>query len=125
VRRSFDGRIRVRASWFKNFICFGVFRIGKCGVAHHEIKPSDLPPPKLENEVNNGPKVIPQPEGAKLTLPSGFESSTFAEGGFQRPRWMALFSSETSVPLQLYQDARMKSSNVPPIAFDLAPRSIL
>jgi glucose/arabinose dehydrogenase len=59
-------------------------------LAHHEIKPSDLPPPKLENEVTNGPKVIPRPEGAKLNLPPGFEVSTFAEGGFQRPRWMAL-----------------------------------
>ena len=59
-------------------------------LAHHEIKPSDLPRPKLENEVTNGPKVIPRPEGAKLNLPPGFEVSTFAEGGFQRPRWMAL-----------------------------------
>src|SRR5712692_5697342 len=59
-------------------------------LAHHEIKPSDLPPPRLENEVNNGPKVTPRPEGAKLNLPPGFEVGTFAEGGFQRPRWMAL-----------------------------------
>jgi len=58
--------------------------------SHHEIKPSDLPPPKIENEVNNGPKVIARPEGAKLTMPPGFEISTFAEGGFTRPRWMAL-----------------------------------
>src|SRR3989441_2062712 len=63
---------------------------GNGGLAHHEIKPADLPQPKLENEVNNGPKVIPRPEGAKLNLPPGFEISTFAEGGFQRPRWMAL-----------------------------------
>ncbi len=60
------------------------------GLAHYEIKPSDLPPPKLENEVNNPPRVIPKPEGAKLTLPPGFEVATFAEGGFIRPRWMAL-----------------------------------
>lgn len=58
--------------------------------SHYEIKPSDLPPPKIENEVNNGPRVIPRPEGAKLTMPPGFEISTFAEGGFTRPRWMAL-----------------------------------
>jgi glucose/arabinose dehydrogenase len=57
---------------------------------HYEIKPSDLPAPKIENEVNNGPKVIARPEGAKLTMPAGFEISTFAEGGFTRPRWMAL-----------------------------------
>src|SRR5260370_14895431 len=60
------------------------------GLAQYEIKPSDLPPPKLENEVNNPPRVIPKPEGAKLTLPPGFEVATFAEGGFIRPRWMAL-----------------------------------
>src|SRR2546425_8882333 len=59
-------------------------------LAHHEIKPADLPPPKIENDVNNGPKVIPRPEGAKLTVPPGFAISTFAEGGFTRPRWMAL-----------------------------------
>jgi glucose/arabinose dehydrogenase len=57
---------------------------------HFDIKPSDLPPPKIENEVNNGPKVIARPEGAKLVMPPGFEISTFAEGGFTRPRWMAL-----------------------------------
>jgi len=61
--------------------------------SHYEIKPSDLPPPKIENEVNNGPKVIERPEGAKLTMPPGFEISTFAEGGFTRPRWMALASN--------------------------------
>src|SRR6266852_9694352 len=60
------------------------------GLAHHEIKPAELPPPKLENEVTNPPRVIPKPEGAKLNLPPGFEISTFAEGGFTRPRWMAL-----------------------------------
>jgi glucose/arabinose dehydrogenase len=58
--------------------------------AHYEIKASDLPPPKLENEVDNRPKVIPAPAGAKLKLPPGFEISTFAEGGFVRPRWMAV-----------------------------------
>lgn len=63
---------------------------GNGSLAHHEIKASDLPQPRLENEVNNGPKVTPRPEGAKLNLPPGFEVGTFAEGGFQRPRWMAL-----------------------------------
>ncbi len=66
---------------------------GETGVnalAHHEIKASDLPAPKIENEVNNGPRVIPRPEGATLNMPPGFEIGTFAEGGFTRPRWMAL-----------------------------------
>src|SRR5688572_25392331 len=58
--------------------------------AHYEIKPSDLPPAKLETDVTNGPRMVPRPEGAKLNLPPGFEASVFAEGGFTRPRWMAL-----------------------------------
>ncbi len=59
-------------------------------LVHYEIKPSDLPPPKIETDVNNGPQIIPRPEGAKLNLPPGFEISTFAEDGFTQPRWMAL-----------------------------------
>src|SRR6186997_43235 len=42
------------------------------GLKHYDIKHSDQPPPKLENEVNNGPQVVPQPAGAKLNLPPGF-----------------------------------------------------
>jgi len=59
-------------------------------LAHYDIKPSDLPSPKIENDVNNGPKVIPQPADATLNVPPGFEVSVFAEGGFTRPRWLAL-----------------------------------
>jgi glucose/arabinose dehydrogenase len=57
---------------------------------HYEIKPSDLPAAKIENDVNNPPRVIPRPEGAMLNMPPGFEINTFAEGGFIQPRWMAL-----------------------------------
>jgi glucose/arabinose dehydrogenase len=59
-------------------------------LGHYDIKPADLPPPKIENDVNNGPRVIPQPADAKLNVPKGFAVSTFADGGFERPRWMAL-----------------------------------
>jgi glucose/arabinose dehydrogenase len=62
----------------------------KAPSSHYEIKPADLPPAKIETDVTNGPRVVPKPEGAKLNLPSGFEATTFAEGGFTRPRWMAL-----------------------------------
>ncbi len=58
-------------------------------LAHVEIKPSDLPPAKLENDVNNVPRVIAQPADATLNVPPGFDVSTYAEG-FTRPRWMAL-----------------------------------
>jgi glucose/arabinose dehydrogenase len=37
----------------------------------------------------NPPKVVPRPEGASLTLPSGFSASLFASGGFKRPRNLA------------------------------------
>lgn len=60
------------------------------GLAHYEIKASGLPLPKIENAANNPPRLIPKPEGAKLNMPPGFEVATFAEGGFIRPRWMAL-----------------------------------
>src|SRR5215510_2308951 len=59
-------------------------------LAHYDIKPDSLPPPKIENDVNNPPRVIPRPEDAQFNLPPGFEVSVFAEGGFTRPRWMAL-----------------------------------
>lgn len=58
--------------------------------AQYNIKPSDLPPPKLENDVNNMPRVIPQPADAKLNVPKGFQVSVFAEGNLGRPRWIAL-----------------------------------
>ena len=57
---------------------------------HYDIRPADLPPPNDTPDAQNPPKVIPQPEGARLNLPPGFKVNTFAEGGFKRPRWMAL-----------------------------------
>jgi len=56
----------------------------------YEIKPSDLPPPNLAKEVNNSPRIVPEPQGTTLNLPPGFEIRTFAEGDFKLPRWMAL-----------------------------------
>jgi glucose/arabinose dehydrogenase len=57
---------------------------------HHEIKADQLPAPNMREDADNPPRVIDQPEGANLTLPSGFEISTFAQGQFERPRGMAL-----------------------------------
>lgn len=48
-----------------------------------------LPPPFATPSVNNGPRVIPKPEGAKLKLPAGFQAEVWAEG-FQKPRFMML-----------------------------------
>ena len=60
------------------------------GLVHHHIRPQDLPPADHTPSADNTPVVIPQPPDAKLTMPPGFEATTFAEGDFQRPRWMAL-----------------------------------
>jgi glucose/arabinose dehydrogenase len=57
---------------------------------HHEIKVESLPPARATRDADNPPIIIAQPAGAQLTLPPGFEIKTFAEGGFERPRWMAL-----------------------------------
>jgi glucose/arabinose dehydrogenase len=58
--------------------------------AHYDIKPSDLPPPNPAEDAVNPPRIIPKPAEAKLNLPPGFAASTFAEGDFKQPRWMAL-----------------------------------
>jgi glucose/arabinose dehydrogenase len=47
-----------------------------------------LPKPFASESARNGPKVIPQPSGAKLELPPGFEISVFSEGGYNNPRWI-------------------------------------
>jgi glucose/arabinose dehydrogenase len=48
-----------------------------------------LPPPFATPSVRNSPKVIPQPAGAKLNLPAGFNMEIMAEG-FKAPRFMIL-----------------------------------
>ncbi len=57
---------------------------------HHEITPGSLPPPGSTPSAVNGPRVVPRPEGAELTLPEGFQVSPYAEGGFDEARWLAL-----------------------------------
>jgi glucose/arabinose dehydrogenase len=47
-----------------------------------------LPAPYATPAVNNGPKIIPRPEGAQIKVPSGFAVEEYATG-FQRPRFMA------------------------------------
>jgi len=48
-----------------------------------------LPAPYATKSVRNSPRVIPQPEGAKLKLPAGFQMDVYAEG-FNVPRFMLL-----------------------------------
>lgn len=59
-------------------------------LAHHEITLAMLPPPYATPSVTNEPRIIARPAGSQLLLSSGFEIRTFAEGGFEMPRWMAL-----------------------------------
>jgi glucose/arabinose dehydrogenase len=57
---------------------------------HYDIKVADLPPANVQQGPVNPSKVIPRPEGAELTAPPGFQANVWAEGEFQRARWMAL-----------------------------------
>jgi glucose/arabinose dehydrogenase len=56
----------------------------------HQVKPDTLPKPFATPDARNPPTVVPQPEGAALTLPAGFAANVFAEGGFKRARWIAV-----------------------------------
>ncbi|MCS7026081.1 MAG: PQQ-dependent sugar dehydrogenase [Bryobacteraceae bacterium] len=47
-----------------------------------------LPPPFHTPSANNRPRVIPRPNGAQLSLPSGFHIEEYASDGFERPRFM-------------------------------------
>jgi glucose/arabinose dehydrogenase len=48
-----------------------------------------LPAPFATPSANNRPKVIPQPQGAKLNVPKGFQVEIYQEG-FKVPRFMLL-----------------------------------
>ncbi len=48
-----------------------------------------LPPPFHTPSATNRARPVERPEGAKLSLPSGFSVAEYA-GGFQRPRYMIL-----------------------------------
>jgi glucose/arabinose dehydrogenase len=48
-----------------------------------------LPPPYATKASNNRPRVIPQPSGAKLQVPPGFQMEVWAED-FAKPRFMML-----------------------------------
>src|SRR5262245_54499050 len=49
-----------------------------------------LPAPYATPSARNNPRVIPEPAGAKLTVPSGFKMEVWEEGGFQKPRSIIL-----------------------------------
>ena len=50
------------------------------------IKTDGLPKPFASESVRNTPKVVPQPAGATLSAPAGFNVSIFSEGAYDTPR---------------------------------------
>src|SRR5438552_12585171 len=69
-----------------------------------------LPAPFATPSVNNQPKVIAQPEGAKLSVPPKFQIEVWQEG-FKRPRFMMLGPSN-EVILSDSADRRMGGGGV-------------
>ncbi len=63
---------------------------GDDNFGHHQILPSQLPPPHVTHSATNPPRVASRPADAKLRTPPGFQVTTWAEGGFEEPRWLAL-----------------------------------
>ncbi len=69
------------------------------GVKHHFIE-EELPRPYATTAAGNGPKVVPEPTNAFLSVPAGFTVKTFAKG-LSNPRLMRtapngdLFIAET------------------------------
>jgi glucose/arabinose dehydrogenase len=70
----------------------------------------DLPAPFATPSVNNGPRVIAQPAGAKLSVPDKFQIDIWQEG-FKRPRFMMLGPSN-EILLSDSADARMGGGGV-------------
>ena len=69
-----------------------------------------LPEPFASKSVNNGPRVIKQPEGAKLSVPPGFQVEIWQEG-FKVPRFMMLGPSN-EILLSDAADARRGGGSV-------------
>jgi glucose/arabinose dehydrogenase len=49
-----------------------------------------LPAPYATPSSNNRPRVIPQPSGARLNVPPGFQMEIWSDDGYKRPRFMML-----------------------------------
>jgi glucose/arabinose dehydrogenase len=56
---------------------------------HKAVDPKTLPAPYATKSADNGPKIIPQPDGAALKVPEGFQVSLYAEG-LNSARWPAV-----------------------------------
>src|SRR5258708_37515246 len=73
------------------FLLTGTAVAGLCLAASGQVQQqaSTLPEPYATKSVTNGPRVVPRPEGAKLTVPQGFVLEEYATG-FKVPRFMLI-----------------------------------
>ena len=53
---------------------------------HILITTGDLPSPNSDESVDNGPRVVPRPDGAMPIAPAGYKVQLYAEGDFTEPR---------------------------------------
>ena len=53
----------------------------------HRYTVDDLPAPFATQSANNGPHVVPRPDGATLRVPAGFKIEEYA-AGFKNPRYL-------------------------------------
>jgi glucose/arabinose dehydrogenase len=70
-------------------ILLGAALLSAASVVFYAAEQPKLPLPYATPSSNNGPHVIPQPDGAQLKTPAGFHMEIWADG-FRRPRYMIL-----------------------------------
>jgi glucose/arabinose dehydrogenase len=81
-----DTMIPTKPTRIKAAIALAGLSVAALAIAQ-QVAGTKLPPPFATPAVNNGPRVIPRPEGAQLKLPAGFSVDEYASG-LQRPRIM-------------------------------------
>ena len=105
---------------------FSDYRVEKAGVMHR-ITVADLPKPFATEAANNGPKVVPRPEGAMPVGLPGYTVSQYADG-LENPRLIRtapngdLFVAETGpgrIRVLRGRDAAGKAQDVEVFAADL------
>jgi glucose/arabinose dehydrogenase len=55
----------------------------------YHIRAQEMPPPFHTPSAVNPPRAVERPAGAELRKPAGFRVEVYAEGGLERPRFMA------------------------------------
>jgi len=73
----------------RDILCSGGVILLAGTLAAADLPPQQLPPPYTTPSVYRQPKMVPQPSGAALHVPPGFQIELFAEG-FLIPRFMTL-----------------------------------